>query len=532
MRIRGLALAAAMLGALPIGAIAQSDPAAPPPDITPTSVTLAHVVRMHRHAAGDATALEHWTLVWQITESGVSGTETDVRSGETYRRDVALGPLHRASGSFEGKAWEQNYNGEVRLLSGLHRRDDADDAALADPAAPGSGVTLLGTVSSPVNAYVLRVAPAGGRTEYVFYDAKTYLTVRIERALEDRRSITTYDDFRTQNGVTIAWHSHTADALPGDDRDMRLQSLQTGVPDAAKLQIPAPIAPYAPPHTPAALPVKMDGDRVIVTVTLGAHTVNLQLDSGSSGVLIDRSVAEAVHAQIFGARIEETAGAYTASDALLNNAQIGPIALSSFAFETAPFTWLTSDGAPVAGLLGYDFIAGSVLHVDYANGTLEAIDPATFSPPAGAVELPIRLDDGIPVIAVRIGDAVGEHFAVDTGADRSMIFSAFANAHKSEIPDQGLGEEMVDSFPFLGDIEGVGGKVTVHPVQVSSLDIGSIALPKWLFTVSQDAPAFESEDFDGLIGQDVLRYFDVYFDYSRYKLYLLPNARYRSRFGS
>ena len=35
---------------------------------------------------------------------------------------------------------------------------------------------------------------------------------------------------------------------------------------------------------------------------------------------------------------------------------------------------------------------------------------------------------------------------------------------------------------------------------------------------------------DGLIGQNVLRYFDVYFDYSREKMYLVPNDRYRERF--
>jgi hypothetical protein len=90
---------------------------------------------------------------------------------------------------------------------------------------------------------------------------------------------------------------------------------------------------------------------------------------------------------------------------------------------------------------------------------------------------------------------------------------------------------MSSSFPFIGNILGVGGKVEVRPVQVSSLGIGSITLPDWLFEVSHNAPSFEAEDYDGLIGQDVLRNFDVYFDYSRSMMYLVPNDRYRQRWG-
>ncbi|MBV9270442.1 MAG: hypothetical protein JO165_05065 [Candidatus Eremiobacteraeota bacterium] len=52
-----------------------------------------------------------------------------------------------------------------------------------------------------------------------------------------------------------------------------------------------------------------------------------------------------------------------------------------------------------------------------------------------------------------------------------------------------------------------------------------------MFTVTHDAAAFESEDFDGLIGQDVLRNFDVYLDYAHLKVYLVPNDRYRQRWG-
>lgn len=534
--LRAAALATAAACILPLCAAAQvEDPAAAPPGIVPATMTLARLLQLHRAAVSSPSAAKLNTAAetWKITQGELAGTRELLLSGDNYREDVTLGPFHTASGEYGGKQWLQNENGETRMQTGVHQRDDVDDAALANATRKNSGVTLLGTVTAPLEAYVVKVAPEGGRTEYVYYDLKTYLITRIDRAVEDRRVVTVYDDFRTTGGVTRAWHIHTSNGLAGDDRDSRLQTLDTGTPvDAAKLAIPPSRAPYSVGATPAPVPATISGDRVIVTVQLGAHKVNLQLDSGASGVLLDRSVADAVHVTSYGKKTEETAGLYTASDALIPKMQIGSIDVENFAVETAPFTTLTYDGSPVAGLLGYDFIAGCVTKIDYVNGRVEAIDPATFTPPAGAVALPIRLDDGVPIVTAAISTATGKNFVVDTGADRSMIFSAFAKAHPQALTDQGLGEEIDASFPFVNKIMGVGGKVTVRQVQVQSLRLGTIELPKWLFSVSQDAPAFESEDYDGLIGQDVLRNFDVYFDYSRSIMYLLPNERYRQRWGS
>lgn len=80
-------------------------------------------------------------------------------------------------------------------------------------------------------------------------------------------------------------------------------------------------------------------------------------------------------------------------------------------------------------------------------------------------------------------------------------------------------------------MNGVGGSIQVSHIQVPSLKIGSVVFPRWLFSVTRDAPSFEGEDYDGLIGQDVLRNFDLYLDYPGMKIYLVPNDRYHARWG-
>ena len=104
---------------------------------------------------------------------------------------------------------------------------------------------------------------------------------------------------------------------------------------------------------------------------------------------------------------------------------------------------------------------------------------------------------------------------LDTGADRSTIFSRYGDAHPQELRDRGLGESMNDAFPFINDFSGVGGTVDYRPLQVGPVVVSGWSFPKWLFEMTQNAPSFELEDYDGLIGQDFLRNFDVYLDIIR-----------------
>lgn len=535
MKVSHLAALACVLAAVPIYALADQDVTAPPYGVTPAhGMTLARLLRLHRIAVGRLTPGTPHTSIetWTYQESGQTGTQTLITSDDDFREDTSVGPFRSADGELAGKTWEQNENGLTRFESGIHERDKANQYALDHALNHASGVELLGEVSTPVPAYVVEVAPHDGRVEYRFYDTSDYLLVRDESAVEGHRLVRTYDDFRITKGLRQAWHVHESNGLDKDDRDWRMQSLLIGDPvDAAKLAIPASHSTLAFSGDRVTLPATLSGDRILMSVQLGAHKVNLQMDSGASGILLNRDVGDATGVQSFGERTEETAGDYAASDALIPQLDFGVATMKHVAAETAPYTAWSYGGVPVAGLLGYDFIAGAVMHIDYYHGTVEAIAPGSFTPPAGAVMLPIRLDDGVPVIECTIGSAAAKDFIVDTGADRSMIFSTFAQAHPRDVSDQGS-EDDSTALPFMDKIYGVGGKVRVHSVQVSSLSLGAIRLPDWLFQVSQDAPSFEGDDYDGLIGQDVLRNFDVYFDYGRSQMYLVPNERYRQRWGS
>jgi hypothetical protein len=530
----------AALGALGVAlamcvASAAGQPStAPPAGIVPASTTLDAVLAHHRSAAGRLPATKVYTRQerWSLSRGALSGTLDAVSDGSNEREDETLGPSTVARGTFQGRSWRMNANGQVAFGAGIHRQSEVNAAAVRALAHPG--VTLLGQVTDPFEAYVVKVDPPEGRLEYRFYDKTTYLIDRVETVEDGRRITTVNTDYRTTDGLTEPWHVRVTDGFASNDEDRVLQTLQIGGSVAAALvAVPTSAPPlFAPPPTPTHVPVEIDSDQIIVRATMGKHKVDFVLDSGSSDISIDKNVVEALGIKEYGRYTSQTAGTYAASDVILPKVSIGSLVLENVHATSLPFFEFTDKGTPVAGLLGYDFIRNAVWHVDYVDGTLEVIDPQTFTPPPGAQAFDVTFDDFTPMLTVSIGGAVGPTFIVDTGASRSTLFSRFSDAHPREVADRGLGEKFEAAFPFISHFSGVGGLVEYRPVQAGPLVLGPWTFPKWLFFVTQNAPAFEFEDYDGLIGQDLLRNFDLYLDYPHAKLYLIPNDRFRQRWPS
>ncbi len=527
-----VALALALAAAT---ARADDDSLTAPNGIVATNgITLRQVLANHRRAVGTlpanlvATRIEHWS----ISETGISGTRTIVDRKDDKRVDTTLGPLHSAFGTLGGIRWNQNANGEVVIEHDLHQQDDIDARALREAeAGTANGVELLGGTTEPIDAYVVRVAPPRGRIEYAFYDAKTFLIDRIEEARLGRRYVTTYIDFRTTQGRTRAWHVSGSNGESYDDVDLHLQDVSYGANvTAAQLAMPQSHAPVIVPASPTLLPATILNDRIVLKARIGGRPVDLQLDSGAAGIVLNQDVADALKLPHYGKHTANTAGSYTAGNTIVPKIDLGGVSLANVAVVTAPFVYWANEKTPIAGLIGFDFIDGLVLHIDYVAGTVTAIDPASFVAPAGATSVPIELDDDVPIVSATIGDTDADHFILDTGADRSMLFSGFVAAHPHDTSDRGLGDLIQASFPFPTWSYGVGGMVQYRSVQIGPFGFAGKTFPTWMFYATHHAASFEFEDYDGLIGQDVLRYFDVYLDYPHQRILFVPNRRYAERF--
>ncbi|MEO6836563.1 MAG: aspartyl protease family protein [Candidatus Tumulicola sp.] len=509
----------------------------PPSGLAPPTAKLADVLAAHDKAIGAPTAGAKNTVVeeWTFSDSGMAGTERLERADLNYHSRITEGPFVDRYGQYQGTRWHQDANGFTTETSQIDARSFYAVRVLEDAADPKNDVTMLGDSTGAHPAWVLQIKRSGYRhPEWIFYDKVTAQVVRVEFVGSRHRIVETYDDFRTTQGLTEPWRIHSSDGFSTNDDDETLQSLAIGGPvDAADLAVPARGTPLLKLDAPSVtVPVTIAGDRIVIPVRMGGHTVDFIVDSGADGIVIDTDVVEALNIKQYGRTTNETAGTYVESAVVLPKMMIGALTLENVHAISLPFVAWTDAGTPIAGLLGFDFIADVVWHVDYLHGTMEALNPAGFIPPKNARAFAVTFDDRVPTLGASIAGINATALVVDTGADRSTLFSAFAQAHVGRISDQGLGTAMQAAFPFVDDFYGVGGKVDFRPVQAGPFVFGPWTFPKWLFYVTQNAPSFEIEDYDGLIGQDFLRNFDLYLDYPHSKIYLAPNDRFRQRWPS
>jgi hypothetical protein len=461
-----------------------------------------------------------------VTAYGLSGVTRIVVAGDDYRETDTLGPVTTQFGRFHGQRWRLNENGILINQIGVHKRNQVDREALhAASIAPTKDVTLAGEVDTPSPAYVLKVNPPNGRLQWLLVDKKTSLLDSEIDVYPDRRLTITYDDYRPLNGAMRAWHTHLADGRPQNDEDYRVTSDDVNVPvPDTDIKIPSSgstIVSFPDGVSSVKLPASVTRGSVVVRLMINCRGLDFLLDSGAGGIVLDSEVAKEIGVKTFGKSVQTTMGSYESSQAVIPEIGIGAITLRNTYVEVLPFNQQLDYGTKIVGLLGFDFIANAIVTIDYDLGTVIAMAPDHFTAPTSGVELGAVLDDGVPYVQAQVGNAVGEHFILDTGAFGVLVFSGFADAHPDDLADEGLGRSINAAFPFLTSA-GVGGEIAMTSTQVAAYHFGTVKFQDFLVYRTHGHIAFEGEDEDGLVGYDVLRYFAVTLDYRDGEVYLQP----------
>jgi predicted aspartyl protease len=536
-RIAALAIiiATVLLCCVPAAAKATASP-----EPSPTLAPNAPPVGLHPSTANLATVLASWGSARGTTKSklttevqirnvaayGLTGVTRFVVAGDDYRETDTLGPVSTQLGSFHGQRWRINENGILINQIGVHKRDDIDSQVLRSASlAPTRDVTLAGEVDAPAAAYVLKVDPPDGRLKWLMIDKKTSLLDSEIDAYPERRLTITYDDYRSVDGVMRAWHESVSDGHQTNDVDSRVTADSINVPvAAADIKIPeggAPILTFPPDVTSVRLPARLSDGTVVVRLTIDGRGLDFALDSGAGGIVLDSQVAKELGIKTFGKSIQNTAGEYEATQAVVPEIDVGPISMHNTYVECLPFSQDLDFGTKIVGLLGFDFIANAIVSIDYDKGTVTASPPDTFTPPTSGIELGATLDDGVPFVQAQVDNAVGDHFILDTGATDVIIFSEFADAHPDDVADEGLGRSINAMLPFIS-ASGVGGEIPETFTQVASYTFGTANFKDFLLFRTHGHTAFEGEDEDGLVGYAALRYFTVTLDYRNGTIYLKP----------
>ncbi len=508
------ATARAGIGALAALVVATIAPAIgaiddEPGGLVASSTTLARVRALYEHAhlrehTRAATVLEDWRLF----QEGTVGSFRVNRLGKDVRESTALGPVTYERGVLRGVHWEQDRNGVVFTYPGIHeQRDAASEHAFRD-ASDDRDVRVVGD-SPAFAAYVVEVNPPAGRHEWLYIDKRSGYVVRREYVERRRRYTTTYDDYRIFDGVPEPSRVRTVDSL-GNEREQILVSrtLDT-TPDLRDVDMPPSrrVVEFPERQSSVRLPVRFVNGLAIVRVIVGRAAYDFLLDSGAAGIFIDPSVAEQQGFDVIGKHVGATMGSFPESTAIVPQMTIGGLRMRGVVTRVVKVPFRVGERTHVAGLLGFDFFADTIVHLDIGKTIAEALPPEKFRAPSDTSTIALALDDKTPTTVAHAGSANGR-VIIDTGANRTVFETSFADRADFS-PDRVAGTTHV---------RGMGGVATAEATRVPTFEMGGI----WTRGATADIANADlgADDVDGVIGTDFLRTYDMWFDYRNSAIHL------------
>ncbi|HZX67433.1 MAG TPA: retropepsin-like aspartic protease [Candidatus Elarobacter sp.] len=494
----GFLLIAVLVAAAPAAAAIDDEPGG----LVAPSASLARIRAFYEHAhARDHTRAATVLEDWRLFQDGTVGSYRVNRLGKDIRETTTLGPLSYERGVLHGVRWEQNRNGIVFSYPGIHEQRDAISERMFRDAGEEHYVHAVGDAPA-FGAYVVEVNPPAGRHEWLFIDKRSGYLTRREYVERRRRYTTTYDDYRSVEGVPEPSRVRTTDTL-GNEREQILvnRSLDT-TPDPRDVDQPPTrrLVEFPERQATVRLPMRFVNGLAVVRVIVGRGAYDFLLDSGAAGIVVDPSVVQQQSLEHFGARVGATLGTFPESTTIAPQMTIGGLRMRNVVCRVVAIPFRVDAHTHIAGLLGFEFFADAVVHVDLEKGLAEAIAPDRFHAPADTTAVTVALDDKTPAVQARAGTANGR-VILDTGANRTVFETAFAER----------GDFTPDRVASTMHVRGIGGYANAEPTRVPAFELGGVYTRNATADIAN--ADLGSEDVDGIIGTDLLKTYDLWFDY-------------------
>ncbi len=256
-------------------------------------------------------------------------------------------------------------------------------------------------------------------------------------------------------------------------------------------------------------------------------TLNFILDSGSGGISLDSSTCAEFNIPL---RPSDTiitgiGGIHKVSFAYNQSLTLPGLKVEHLNFHVNNYDVLTSVyGEKVDGIIGYSFFSRYIVSVNFDSSMIEVYSPGKFEYPKGGTILHPAFTN-LPIQWLQIKDKrkMGFNFYFDTGAGLCLLMSEqFAK-------DSGI--LLARRRPVITQAEGMGGKLQMRLTLIKEVKVGPYrfrSVPTYLYKDDYNVTAYPFTG--GLLGNDLLRRFNMVFNYPNHEIHLLPNSHFNEDF--
>lgn len=256
-------------------------------------------------------------------------------------------------------------------------------------------------------------------------------------------------------------------------------------------------------------------------------TLNFVLDTGSGGISLDSTSCAALNLKVVPSTkiVRGIAGMRTVNFTLDHILHFPGLDVDNLDFHINDYSILTSAyGLRIDGIIGYSFLRRYIVSIDYDKLQMEVLSPGTYKYPHGGSVLKPQFST-LPMQQAQIRDAeqVNSKFYFDMGAGLCMLLSS------DLVKDSSL--FLKKRKMYLTQAEGLGGKKDMLTSVVKEVRIGQYRfrnVPVYVFEDDYNVTSYPI--LGGLIGNDLLRRFNVILNYPEQVIYIKPNKHYTDSF--
>jgi PDZ domain/Aspartyl protease len=256
-------------------------------------------------------------------------------------------------------------------------------------------------------------------------------------------------------------------------------------------------------------------------------SLNFILDTGSGGISLDSTTVEYYHIsnEASDKTIRGIAGLKKVRFANHHRLKFPGLTVDSLNFHINDYDILTSVyGEKIDGIIGYSFLSRYIIKLDYDTLQMFVYSKGSMKYPKGGYLLKPTLAS-IPIVGGRLieADETNTRYFFDTGAGLSLLLTEdFAT-------DSSLFSKKKKIYATQA--EGLGGKTYMRLTTVREFKLGPYKFKKVPTYIFEDAYNVTNYPYlGGLIGNDLLRRFNMIINYDRRDIYLMPNRHFREPF--
>lgn len=256
-------------------------------------------------------------------------------------------------------------------------------------------------------------------------------------------------------------------------------------------------------------------------------SLNFILDTGSGGISLDSATCAEFRIPIRASdtTITGIGGIRKVGFAFDQSLSLPGLKIDHLNFHVNNYEVLSSVyGEKVDGIIGYSFFSRYIVKINFDSNFVEVYSPGKIDyPNNGTILHPAFTNLPIQWLNIKDKNKLGFNFYFDTGAGLCLLMSEKFAKDSSIL--------LSKRRPVITQAEGMGGKLQMRLTIVKEVKVGPYrfrAVPTYLYKDDYNVTAYPFTG--GLLGNDLLRRFNMTINYPNREIHLQPNSHFSEDF--